>query len=181
MKNIMLTAVAILSMIIGCKSKNAVVDDTEPTKKQTVQRTMPEGRLLRLEYNFQGMRMEAFSNFDLNRTPGSVEGCKLSFRHYGSEMTFDVPDSLFDAARRIIEVEKIYEYASHYSLPPEIAAGMLDGYRWDFFASFENKQVISSSGRHARPDGNGLREIRQLLEKAAQECVEKSEKREENR
>lgn len=169
-----LIIVAILSIITGCKSKQVAVDNTAPAAQQTVQPTMPEGRLLRLEYRYQGMMMMPFSHFDLNRTHGSVEGCKLSFCNYGNELTFDVPDSLFDAARRIIEEEKIYEYDSYYGLPPEIENGMHDGYSWSFSASFENKQVISSHGRHVSPEGDGLNKINQLLEKAARECVEKS-------
>ena len=77
-------------------------------------------------------------------------------------------DTLFTAVSRIIEEERMFEYESHYGLPPELEQRMLDGFRWRFDACFENGERIHSSGRHVFPDGNGLQKIERLLYHAAE-------------
>lgn len=128
---------------------------------------MPQGKLLRLEYSFSGMRMPVYGNFKLKRNAETGES-DFSFFHYNKEMfTKGVLDSVFTAACRIIEEERMYEYAISYSLPPEVEKGMLDGFGWRFEACFENGECISSHGRHVMPRGNGLRRIEGLLYDAA--------------
>ena len=82
-----------------------------------------------------------------------------------------VADSLFTAAYRIIEEERMFEYGSYYGLSPELEKGMLDGFSWSFDAYFENGERISSSGRHVMPDGDGLRKIEKLLYDAAEAAI----------
>ena len=133
--------------------------------------TMPQGKLLRVMYAFHGMRMDEFSDFDLKRSADKGD-CEFCFRHYSSEVSIDgVADSLFTAAYRIIEEERMFEYGSYYGLSPELEQGMLDGFRWSFDTYFENGERISSSGRHVMPDGKGLRRIEILLHDAAEAAI----------
>ena len=133
--------------------------------------TMPQGKLLRVMYAFHGMRMSEFNDFDLKRSADKGD-CEFCFRHYSSDVSIDgVADSLFTAAYRIIEEERMFEYGSYYGLSPELEQGMLDGFRWSFDAYFENGERISSSGRHVMPDGKGLRRIEILLHDAAEAAI----------
>ena len=136
---------------------------------------MPQSKLLRVSYNFGGMRMPEFGDFDLKRNADGGE-VEFSFYHYRKEMKVkEVPDSVFDALRTIIEEERMYEYAKSYRLPPDIEEGMLDGFHWSFDAWFEGDEYLSSTGRHVTPDGKGLRRIEDCLSEAARIAVERLE------
>lgn len=121
-----LMVIGLLSVFTIVNGKNMVSGDDD--NNQQSERTMPKGRLLRVEFSYQGMRMEPFGNFDLKRsfTKVKVKGkvkeevkSEFNFYRYQNEATLhDVPDTLFDAARRIIEEEHMYEYAPSYNLPP---------------------------------------------------------------
>ena len=179
MKQFFLTIMAILPLLTGCKSQKAAVPDTQPGAATTAEvRTMPEGKLLSVSYSYQGMAMNEFGDFELKRTLGEADGNKFSFRHFRSEMSFSVPDSLFDAARRIIEEEHIYAYDASYGLPPELERQLLDGYRWELSVRFEGTKLLLFSGKHVSPEGNGLNRLNQLLSEAARRCVEQSENHE---
>ena len=137
-------------------------DDTKPSTG------MPQGKLLRVEYAYNGMRFTEFSNFDLKRSAETGKS-QFSFRHHTSDVTIhDVADSLFTAVSRIIEEERMFEYGTYYGLPRELEQGMLDGFKWQFDAYFEGGEHIYSSGRHVMPDGEGLRRIENLLYHAAE-------------
>ena len=115
---------------------------------------MPQGKLLRVEYAYNGMS-------------------EFNFRHYNTQVSHDgAPDSLFTEARRIIEEERMYEYGDSYHLPAELEASMLDGFSWHFDAYFENGVHISSHGRHVLPEGKGLHSLENLLYKAANDIIE---------
>lgn len=130
---------------------------------------MPEGRIVRLHYNYNGMMMVEFCNFTLCRLPDG-KGTQFSFRHRGNEVTInDASDSLLDAARRIIEEESMYEYDSYYSL--RMDGRILDGYSWDFDVYFESGEKLLTGGRHVSPDGNGLRRISSLLSDTARRLL----------
>lgn len=172
MKQKLIIVMAITSMLLGCKSKEKATEQQSGGDVSTIVEkkelpTMPEGRLLRVKYVFQGMRMPAFGNFDLQRTP---EGSRLFFKHYDSDMSCEVSDTLFDAVRNIIEQEKMYEYDSYYSFKTD--ERILDGYRWEFEAWFEGDKRILSGGRHASPSGNGLQKINSLLSDAAGQVLQ---------
>ena len=163
---------SVVSMLFGCKCMQNVIGSKENRKPQK-ENVMPEGRLLRMQYSYSGMRLEYFSDYDLSRVLDDGS-CKLSFRFRGNEVSFDAPDSLFDIARRIIEEEKMYQYGSFYGLSPEMESGLLDGYSWRFSAEFEGNQSLSSSGRHVSPEGKGLDKIKMLLFEAANDCIKKA-------
>lgn len=167
----------ILGILFGCKGKEKVADtknggDVTQQLAQNTQQKMPEGRLLRVRYYYQGMMMEEFGHFDLQRqTDGKT--AKLTFRHFSNEEACEVSDTLFEAARRIIEQEKMYEYASDYSL--KMKERILDGYSWSFDADFEGDEHISSGGSNVSPNGNGLNKIRNLLYDAAKRVAKSDE------
>ena len=168
----LIIAIVMTSMLIGCKSKEKATDQQNGGDVSTIVEkkelpTMPEGRLLRVTYYFQGMRMPEFGNFDLKRSP---EGSRLFFKHYNSDASCEVSDTLFDAVRNIIEQEKMYEYDSYYSFKTD--ERILDGYRWEFEAWFEGDKRISSGGRHVSPSGKGLQKIDSLLSEAARQAMQ---------
>lgn len=154
----LLLAIGLLGLFSVCKGQ-------ENVEQQTV---MPQGKLLRVKYAYHGMRMAEFSDFDLKRC-GDKGSSELTFRHHSSNVSVDgVADSLFNEASRIIEEERMFEYGSHYSLPPELEKTMLDGFRWSFEAYFDSGEHIISAGRHVMPDGKGLYKIEKLLYDAAE-------------
>lgn len=161
----------LLGLFTGCKSQNNN-DGNDGTidYKPKDEPTMPEGKLNKLEYNFSGMMIPAFGDFTLQRKEDG-KGATLNFRHYNVETSYEVSDTLLDAARRIIEEEKMYAFARSYTLVMNDGERILDGYHWDFYADFDDR-YISSSGRHASPEGNGLHRIEKLLSEAAQQCIE---------
>lgn len=175
-----LMVIGLLSVFTIVNGKNMVSGDDD--NNQQSERTMPKGRLLRVEFSYQGMRMEPFGNFDLKRsfTKVKIKGkvkeevkSEFNFYRYQNEATLhDVPDTLFDAARRIIEEEHMYEYAPFYNLPP--GEDLLDGFHWSFTAWFENGEILSSSGR-LDPKGNGLDRMKMLLYNAAKAYTEQKE------
>ena len=157
-----------LFLVMGLLGMFSVCNGQENAEQPA---TMPQGKLLRVMYEYHGMRMDEFSDFDLKRSADKGDS-EFKFRHYSSDVFIDgVADSLFTAAYRIIEEERMFEYGSHYGLSPELERGMLDGFRWSFDAYFENGERISSSGRHVMPNGNGLRRIENLLRDAAEAAI----------
>lgn len=168
----------ILGILFGCKGKEKATEQQNGGDVGTIVEkkelpTMPEGRLLRVTYFYQGMMMEELGNFNLHREAVGKTAV-LSFRHYGDEVSCEVSDTLFDAARRIIEDEKMYEYAPSYTL--NMKERILDGYSWGFDADFEGDEHIASGGSNVSPRGDGLNKIRNLLYEAARRAVETDQK-----
>jgi len=169
----LLIAMTLIGSLNACKTTHDTGSDTT-TATTTAEPTpaMPEGLLTELAYHYQGMRMEPVAEPVLYRKDGLA---RLKFNHFGTEHDCEVSDTLFSAARTIIEEERMYAYAPHYALSQEIESMMLDGYSWSFSATFlradGTEKRISSSGRHVSPDGNGLNRISQLLTEAAMACV----------
>ena len=160
-------------MLFGCHcSKQTGVPSTTDPSAPTVEKPkpqMPKGSLLRVTSFYQGMMMQPFSRFNLHRD--TVAGTtKLAFYHYSNETECVVSDTLLDAARSIIEEEKMYEYAPEYSL--KLDERILDGYHWGFTADFEGDEHLSSGGSNVSPGGNGISRLERLLFEAARACVE---------
>lgn len=162
----------------GCKSTQSATpgETTQQTTQQTPSETkpeptMPKGRLLSVEYDYQGMAMEMISKTKLSRIDSVPV---LTFMYFGEEMRCEVGDSLFVQARDIIEQERMYAYEGSYSLDPSLGP-ILDGDRWEFYATFEGKERIYSHGRNVSPKGDGLHRISKLLRDAAKQYVDKQE------
>lgn len=129
----------------------------------TLSAKMPEGRLNEVSYRYQGMRMEMVNSPSLKRFADGK--ALLKFRFYTDERSCEVSDTLLDRAREIIEAEEMYEYEPSYS--PKFEGRILDGESWNFDATFEGGERLSSHGSNAWPKGNGLHRINQLLQDAA--------------
>jgi len=154
---------ALIGMATGCKSSQSATNTTVKAEQEADKKeaTMPQGRLMEVTYKYQGMYMERVENPRLIRTDN---GATLTVKVLGKgDVELQVSDTLLDAARAIIEEERMYAYDGYYSLPPEIAKGMLDGFSWSFTAVFEDKQRLFSSGKHVDPDGDGLHRLNKLL------------------
>lgn len=158
----MIRKIVLTTVLLGLFSVCRGQEDVKPST------SMPKGKLLRVEYAFNGMRLAEYSNFDLKRSAETGKS-EFSFHHRISEVTIhNVADSLFTAVSRIIEEERMFEYESYYGLPPELEQGMHDGFKWRFDACFEDGVRIHSTGRHVLPDGKGLQRIERLLYHAAE-------------
>ncbi len=121
--------------------------------------TMPEGKLLSLEYTESGtMAGYTFEGSVTTMKDGRVR-LRVSYNRYGPLVKKIVDAKVLDDLRQIIKEEKMYAYKSHYQPMMEV----LDGWGWSFHASFENEQSISSGGSNARPPGNGLGRIESYL------------------
>lgn len=144
-----------------CTHKAPATSDGNQTENgsKNMKKTMPQGRLLSVSYNYQGMMMEAIRNKELTRKDGAPI---IKFEFIGEERQFAVSDTLFDVARAIIEEEKMYNYGEHYSLG-KMGYEILDGYSWSFDATFEGDVGISSGGSNSQPGGDGLNRINTLL------------------
>ena len=157
-----LVTMVLAGLLAGCKSHKAPsTDDGELTEKgdKEMKNTMPQGRLLSVSYNYQGMMMESIRNKELTRKDGTPT---IKFEFVGEERQFTVSDTLFDAARAIIEEEQMYNYRGYYSLG-KMGLEVLDGYNWSFDATFEGDESISSGGSNNSPGGDGLHRIDKLL------------------
>ena len=166
---------ALLGLFTGCKTSNGSGNDDKTTVQPP--RPMPQGQLIEVSYHYQGMAREMIEQPRLSRMNGKP---MLEFDFYGEKKQFEVSDTLFDAARTIIEEERMYEYSTSYSLQMNNER-ILDGYSWSFDATFLNpdstRERLSSHGRNAEPDGNGLSRMRQLLHNTAQPFAQEEMKK----
>ena len=184
LKNIILT-MSILTALCGCKSQenthsgNADSGNADNNAgKSKTEAVMPQGRLLEVTYRYSGSYLPDYGDFELSRTSEDGGG-KFKFHHFSEEMTFEVSDTLFDAVRRIIEEEKMYQYVFSYINP--MNHKILDGYAWDFSATFENKERLISYGSNSSPDGNGLNRLERLLSETAAQMMEEKNKEQEDK
>ena len=148
MMRLILVTMVLAGLLAGCKAHRAPsTDDGDQTENENknMKKTMPQGRLLSVSYNYQGMMMEAIRNKELTRKDGTPS---IKFEFMGEERQFAVSDTLFDVARAIIEEEEMYNYRGHYSLG-KMGLEVLDGYSWSFDATFEGDESISSGGSNS--------------------------------
>ncbi|MBR5655187.1 MAG: YARHG domain-containing protein [Prevotella sp.] len=127
----------------------------------------PYGRLLNVSYNYQGMAMEMYSQFELSRDEKGKP--QLSCRKFNEEVTWPVDESVFTAADSIITAADLLDLESSYALKLPEGERILDGSSWSFGAKYE-KRDVSSRGRNAWPiSSKGLHAIHDLLNKTAQQ------------
>ena len=157
----MLMAITFLGMTFGCKTPKAGDNSVSPFSK------MPAGKLTMVSYKYQGMRMMFVSEPTV--TLGDDGKTRLTFSKYTEERSFEVSDTILDAARKIIEEEEMYKYASRYD--NKFNSMILDGFSWHFSAKFDDGANISTGGRNASPNGNGLHRIESLLTDVAMKCM----------
>ena len=125
----------------------------------------PNGRLLSVRYNYQGMAMEMYSQFEFKRDEKGKP--QLSCRKFNEEVTWSVDESVFNTADSIITAYDLLDLESSYALKLPEGERILDGSSWSFGAKYE-KRDISSRGRNAWPENReGLHAIHDLLHKTA--------------
>ena len=122
-----------------------------------------------VEYNYQGMMMSPFAHIRLERKGERVVMVIRGTSGGEKEYVLNDGERLLSEALEIIEQEKMLDYASDYQIDPEY--DLLDGYFWSFSARLADGRSVSSSGRNADPDGNGLSRIGKLLRDRAMKFV----------
>lgn len=122
-----------------------------------------------VEYEYGGMRMYPVSKVRVERKDGKV--VLVSKGTVTDEKEFVIADGeqLLKDALTIIEEEKMLEYGVSYDVPPEMQP--LDGYAWWFSAKLADGRSITSRGRNAGPEGEGLHKIEKLLFGRARELM----------
>jgi hypothetical protein len=162
---IVIVGMSILGLLFGCKTHQPSSGDNSGMLS-----AMPEGKLTEVSYGYMAMMLPTVGNPTITR--GEDGKATLTFNHYNEERTFEVSDTLFDEARKIIEEEEMYKYASDYTA--QFNDMILDGYSWHFSAKFESGEAISTGGSNARPSGNGLHRIDSLLTDVAMKCLKEA-------
>lgn len=165
--------VVALAMLGSTFTVDAKVKKRRTTKKEKqIQKKKcvnSEQRVLDMvEYSFHGMSMSSISQVRVERRDGKVfcviKGTKTSerdyFMHDGEE--------ILKKALEIIEQENMLDYDSEYKLPPDNLVS--DGFSWSFAAKLADGRSVSSRGRNAEPDGDGLKKIEDLLFERAIKC-----------
>ena len=122
--------------------------------------TMPEGKLLNVEYTESGTMAGFQFEGRVNTGKNGVVRMEVSSESYGPVVKKKVNANVLDDLRKIIEEEKMYAYKENYQPSFEV----LDGESWYFNAAFENDKYISSGGSNAWPAGDGLKRIKGYLQ-----------------
>ncbi len=116
--------------------------------------TMPEGKLLKLEYRRSTMRSERQYEVKLTTEANGDVMLRAKKEPYGPLLQKKLTAEEVDGFVRIITEEKMYKYKEMY----KPIFRVLDGYMWHFSAVFEQGKIYSS-GDNATPSGEGLEKI----------------------
>lgn len=138
----------------------------EPTSLQSLS---PTGRLLSVEYDFQGMAQMFYRDFNLSRDEKGRP--RLTCKRMSEDVAWTVDESVMQTADSIIQAADLFNLDSSYSLVLPEGERLLDGMSWSFAARSE-KLTVSSHGRNAWPDDRGragLRAIEKLLMETAKQ------------
>ena len=161
---VMIVVLALLGGTFSVEAKSK--KRRSKTKKE---KTMPKKKSAKaeqcildmVEYEYGGMRMYPVSKVRVERKDGKV--VLVSKGTVTDEKEFIIADGeqLLKEALAIIEEEKMLEYGVSYDVPPEMQP--LDGYAWWFSAKLADGRSVTSRGRNAGPEGQGLGKMQKLL------------------
>ena len=112
-----------------------------------------------VEYQHQGMMMQPVAEVRLERKNGKVVMAVRGTTTQEQEFVLDDGEQLLKEALTIIEEEKMLDYGVSY----EPIEHPLDGYAWSFSAKLADGRSITSRGRNASPEGEGLHKMEKLL------------------
>lgn len=134
---------------------------------------MPEGELLRVKYSRHAARAGAEYEGLVERDSTGAYILKAMQTPYGPLFQKQLDATEVQQFCQIIQKEKMYQYKDIYTPMMRV----LDGYSWSFYAKFSDGSSISTHGENARPKGEGLARIRNLMTELAKEGIqiEKSE------
>ena len=129
---------------------------------------MPEGDLLRVEFSRHAARAGAEYEGLVERDSTGVYILKAMQTPYGPLFQKQLDATEVQQFRQIIQEEKMYQYKDIYTPMMRV----LDGYSWSFYAKFSDGSSISTHGENARPKGEGLARIRNLMTELAKEGIQ---------
>lgn len=142
------------------------------TKKE---KTMPKKKSAKaeqcildmVEYEYGDMRMYPVSKVRVERKDGKVVLVSKGTVTDEKEFVLADGEQLLKDALAIIEEEKMLDYGVSY----EPYEHPLDGYAWSFSAKLADGRSVTSRGRNAGPEGQGLGKMRRLLFERAQKLM----------
>ena len=129
---------------------------------------MPEGDLLRVEFSRHAARAGAEYEGLVERDSTGAYILKAMQTPYGPLFQKQLDATEVQQFRQIIQEEKMYQYKDIYTPMMRV----LDGYSWSFYAKFSDGSSISTHGENARPKGEGLARIRNLMTALAKEGIQ---------
>ena len=129
---------------------------------------MPEGELLSVEFARSGMRAGYEYEGRVEKDSTGVITLTAMKEPYGPLFEKRLSSNDLQKFRQIIEANKMYKYKDSYR--PMVR--VLDGWSWSFTAVFSDGTSISSHGSNAGPSGDGLQEIRELMQELIKDGVE---------
>lgn len=129
--------------------------------KKTVKAKEEQCILDMVEYEYGDMRMYPVSKVRVERKDGKVVLVSKGTVTEEEEFVLDDGEQLLKEALKIIEEEKMLDYGVSYDVPPEMQP--LDGYAWWFSAKLADGRSVTSRGRNAGPEGDGLGKMHKLL------------------
>ncbi len=161
---VMIVVLALLGGTFSVEAKSK--KRRSKTKKE---KTMPKKKSAKaeqcildmVEYEYGGMRMYPVSKVRVERKDGKVVLVSKGTVTEEEEFVLDDGEQLLKEALKIIEEEKMLDYGVSYDVPPEMQP--LDGYAWWFSAKLADGRSVTSRGRNAGPEGQGLGKMQKLL------------------
>ena len=161
---VMIVVLALLGGTFSVEAKSK--KRRSKTKKE---KTMPKKKSAKaeqcildmVEYEYGGMRMYPVSKVRVERKDGKVVLVSKGTVTDEKEFVLADGEQLLKEALAIIEEEKMLEYGVSYDVPPEMQP--LDGYAWWFSAKLADGRSVTSRGRNAGPEGQGLGKMQKLL------------------
>jgi len=147
--------------------KERTIKNKKTSKK--VKAKVEKSDLDMVEYYFQGMMMTPWARINVEHKDGKAVMGIQSTTGDEKEYVLDDGEQLLNEALKIIEEEKMLDYAASYSLDPSMQ--VLDGYYWSFSARLADGRSVNSHGRNVQPGGRGLSRISNLLLERAQKLL----------
>ena len=159
---VLVVALALLGSTFSVEAKSKKRRSTIKKEK-----TMPKKQITNatrcaldmVEYSYGGMRMYPVSRVLVERRDGKIVLISQGTVTDEKEFVIDDGEQLLTDALAIIEEEKMLDYGVSY----EPIEHPLDGYAWSFSAKLADGRSITSRGRNASPEGEGLHKMEKLL------------------
>lgn len=134
-----------------------------------IERSMPEGRLLKYEYSESGTMRGTTEEYRVELVDGHLN--ILSKTSYNHQVYVEIADTtLLDSIRRVLVEYKAQKLDKSY-----VNSHVLDGYMWGYSAKFERQSkddydyTLSSGGSNKFPKTDMFNVIHRLIDKVAQE------------
>lgn len=178
MKLLKLTVLVVALAMLGStftvdakvKKRRGTIKKEKLTKKKAKCNAAEQCVLNMVEYCHQGMRMSPVAQMRVERKDGNVVFVIKGTTTDEKEYLVDDGEQILKEALKIIEEDNMLNYKSAYSL--KTSDRVLDGESWSFEAKLADGRSVSTHGRNATPDGDGLKRMRTLLYERAYKLLE---------